>query len=187
MLEHEGYLSVTQGRGTEVQDISTSQHLNKITSFTETLRRRGYHVTTQGFAMEKIPAPAFLREVFPMRSGEQVYHIQRVQCADGKPVCILENYLLAELLPDFAMAGNGCISLYACLENEHGLILKNAAERISAVSASFTQSQILRVPVGAPLLHSKRVTYTEQGPFEYSSLYVVAERYEYQIYLSGRD
>lgn len=122
-----------------------------------------------------------------MRSGEQVYHIQRVQCADGKPVCILENYLLAELLPDFAMAGNGCISLYACLENEHGIILKNAAERISAVSASFTQSQILRVPVGAPLLHSKRVTYTEQGPFEYSSLYVVAERYEYQIYLSGRD
>ena len=187
MLEQEGYLSVTQGRGTEVQDISTSQHLNQITSFTETLRRRGYHVTTQGFAMEKIPAPAFVREIFPLKNGDLVYHIQRVQCADGKPVCILENYLMADLVPGFSMAESDCVSLYACLENQYGIILKNAVEHISAVSASFTQSQILRVPVNAPLLHSKRITYTEQGPFEYSSLYVVAERYEYQIYLSGRD
>ena len=55
LLTNEGYLSVTQGRGTEVQDISTSQRLNKITSFTETLRQRGYRVTTQGLALEKIP------------------------------------------------------------------------------------------------------------------------------------
>lgn len=62
MLTSEGYLSVTQGRGTEVQDVSTSQHLNKITSFTETLRRKGYQVSTQGLAQEKVAAPDLIRD-----------------------------------------------------------------------------------------------------------------------------
>ena len=42
MLTAEGYLSVKQGRGTEVQEVSTAQRLNTISSFTETIKRRGY-------------------------------------------------------------------------------------------------------------------------------------------------
>lgn len=186
LLANEGYLSVTQGRGTEVRDISTSQRLNKITSITATLKQRGYKVTTQGFAVEKITAPDYVREQLALKEGEQTWHIQRVQSADGKPICIIENYLAASQLPDFSLTESECISLYTYLENNCGIILKDAVERITAVSASFTQSQILRVPVNTPLLHSKRITCTEQGALEYSSLYVIAERYEYQIYQSGR-
>lgn len=186
LLTNEGYLSVTQGRGTEVQDISTSQHLNKITSFTETLRQRGYQVTTQGLALEKIPAPSFIRDILSLKEGDFVYHIQRVQCADGKPICIIENYLAANLVPDFTLTERDCVSLYECLENQYGIILKDAVEHISAASASFTESQILRIPLNAPLLHSTRVTSTAQGPFEYASIHAVADRYEYQVYLSGR-
>lgn len=186
LLANEGYLSVTQGRGTEVRDISTSQRLNKISSLTATLKQKGYRVTTQGFAVEKITAPDYVREQLALKEDEQTWHIQRVQNADGKPICIIENFLVANFLPDFALAESECVSLYAYLENNCGIILKDAVERITAVSASFTQSQILRVPVNAPLLHSKRITYTEQGAFEYSSLYVIAERYEYEIYQSGR-
>ena len=186
MLTNEGYLSVTQGRGTEVQDISTSQRLNKITSFTETLRQRGYKVTTQGLACEKIPAPDFICELLELKENEPVYHIQRVQCADDKPICIIENYLHANMIPNLALSQSDCVSLYSYLENEHGIILKDAIERISAVSANFTESQILRIPVNAPLLHSTRITYTDRGPFEYASTHVIADRYEYQVYLSGR-
>lgn len=186
ILTSEGYLSVTQGRGTEVQDISTSQHLNKITSFTETLRQRGYQVTTQGLAQEKLPVPDHIRDALSLREGELVYHIQRVQCADGKPVCVMEDYLAVNQVPDFVLKESGCVSVYACLEKDYGILLKDAVEHISAVSASFTQSQILRIPVGAPLLHSKRIANTEHGALIYSSLYVVAERYEYQIYQVGR-
>ncbi len=108
LLTNEGYLSVTQGRGTEVQDISTSQHLNKITSFTETLRQRRHRVTTQGLALEKIPAPSFIRDILSLKEGDFVYHIQRVQCADGKPICIIENYLAANLVPDFTLTEREC-------------------------------------------------------------------------------
>ena len=84
------------------------------------------------------------------------------------------------------MKSDGCVSIYACLEEEYGLFLKDAVERISAVGASFTQSQILRIPVGAPLLHSRRIANAEHGALIYSSLYVIAERYEYEIYQVGR-
>ncbi len=186
MLTNEGYLSVTQGRGTEVKDVSTSQHLNKITSFTETLRRRGYQVTTQGFALEKIPVPDLVREALSLREGDLVYHVQRVQCADGKPVCEMEDYLAANLIPNFTLKESDCVSVYACLEHEYGIRLTDAVEHISAVGASFTQSQILRIPMGAPLLHSRRIASTERGALVYSSLYVDAERYEYEIYQVGR-
>lgn len=186
LLTNEGYLSVTQGRGTQVQEISTSQHLNQITSFTETLRRKGYEVSTQGLDVEKIQAPEHIREILSLKEGGLVYHVQRVQCADGHPVCLMEDYLAADQVPDLTLKGSGCVSIYACLEEEYGLFLKDAVEHISAVSASFTQSQILRIPVGAPLLHSRRIANTEHGALIYSSLYVIAERYEYQIYQVGR-
>lgn len=186
ILTNEGYLSVTQGRGTQVQEISTSQHLNKITSFTETLRQRGYEVSTQGLDLERIPAPDYIREILSLKEGEQVYHVQRVQCADGRPICIMEDYVDAGQVPGLTLKEGGCVSIYACLEEEYGLFLKDAVEHISAVSASFTQSQILRIPVGAPLLHSRRVANAGHGALVYSSLYVIAERYEYQIYQVGR-
>lgn len=186
ILTSEGYLSVTQGRGTEVRDISTSQRLNTISSFTETLRNRGYKVTTQGLCVEKVVAPDYIREIFSLKGKDLVYHIQRVQCADEMPICILENYLMVDLLPNFNLSESNCVSLYSYLEDHYGILLKHAVEKITAIPASFTDSQILRVPVNTPLLHSTRTTYTDHGPFEYAILKIVADRYEYQVYLSGR-
>ena len=37
-----------------------------------------------------------------------------------------------------------------------------------------------------PFVNSTQVTCTAQGPFEYVSIYAVADRYEYHVYLSER-
>jgi len=186
LLTSEGYLSVRQGRGTEVQDVTTAQHLNTITSFTETIRRRGYDVTTQGLTVESIPAPKNIADIFSINKGELVHHIQRVQCADGQPIGILENYLLVSMFPDLQLNEREFVSLYAHLEQHYGIIFKEASETITAISASFTDAQILRVPSGTPLLLSTRITCSDQGPLEYAIIKVIAERYEYQVYMSGR-
>lgn len=186
MLTAEGYLSVKQGRGTEVQEVSTAQRLNTISSFTETIKRRGYTVTTQGLSVEQIPAPKYICDIFSLRTSEPVHHIQRVQCADGQPICIIENYLLVSMFPDLQLNEKHFVSLYEHLEEHYGVILKEATETITAVAASFTESQILRVPTNTPLLLSKRVTCSDRGPFEYAIIKVLADRYEYQIFLSGR-
>ena len=112
MLTAEGYLSVKQGRGTEVQEVSTAQRLNTISSFTETIKRRGYTVTTQGLSVEQIPAPKYICDIFSLKTSEPVHHIQRVQCADGQPICIIENYLLVSMFPDLQLNEKHFVSLY---------------------------------------------------------------------------
>ena len=186
ILTTEGYLSVKQGRGTEVQEVSTSQRLNTITSFTETIQRRGYTVTTQGLSVEQIPAPKYICDIFSLKEGELVHHIQRVQCADGQPISIIENFLLVSMFPDLQLSERNFVSLYAHLEEHYGIALQEATETITAIAASFTESQILRVPINTPLLLDKRITYTNNKPFEYAIIKVLADRYEYKVFLSGR-
>ena len=187
LLASEGFVTVKQGRGTEVQDISTIQKLNSVTSFTETLVRKGYTVTTQGMCIELMQVPSSVAPFLKVNTDEKVYHMQRVQCANQKPICIMENYLIASLFPDLDKYSGTFTSLYAFLEDHYGLIIKEANESISAICADFIDSQVLQIPLGSALLVSKRLTCNEAGPFEYCISKIIADRYEYGIYLSGRD
>lgn len=186
LLVGDGYLKVRQGRGTEVLDISTTQRLNQISSTTETLKAKGYHVTTQGMVIERTPANEEVAAALELEVGEIVFKIQRVQYADDLPIAIMTNYIRENFVPNLDKYTNTFSSLYAFLEDKYNIILKDATERITAVAADFTESQILRVPFGTPLLKSRRITYIEQGPFEYAIIKLIADKYEYSVYLQGR-
>lgn len=81
---------------------------------------------------------------------------------------------------------NTFVSLYNFLEEHYGLSITSANEKISATSATFIESQNLRVPVSSPLLVSKRVTYNQNVPFEYCLVKSVADKYKYAVYLEKR-
>ncbi|MDD5017378.1 MAG: GntR family transcriptional regulator [Eubacteriales bacterium] len=186
LLAAEGYISVMQGRGTEVRDISATQKLNCVTSFTETLLQKGYKVSTQGISVERIKADEHIAEKLKINPSDYIYHIERVQCADGNPIAIMENFLCTKLIPNFEDNHRTFLSLYSVLEKQYGIKIDDAYQTLSATSASFTKSQILLVPVGSPLLVSKRVTYSNGAPLDYSILHIIADRYSYSVYLSGR-
>ncbi|CAK7058286.1 MAG: GntR family transcriptional regulator [Enterocloster citroniae] len=186
LLVSEGYLDVRQGKGTQVLDVSTTQSLNMISSVTESFRQKGYDVSTQGMYIERIPAPDFLMDLMKLPKGGDVYHLQRVQAIDGTPIAIMENYLKASLVPGLEAYANGFTGLYSFLESRYNIILKDALESITAIAASFTDSQILGIRVGTPLLQTKRITYTEQDCIEYAITKLVADKYEYSVYLHGR-
>lgn len=187
LLAEEGLVVVKQGCGTEVQDISFSQRLNKVTSFSETLREKGYEVTTQGMSIEIIPAPAQIASLLNIDEGSPVYYLQRVQCANNQPIGIMENYLIASLFPELEQHANTFVSLYNFLEEFYGLTISSANEKISAASATFIESQILQIPVGSPLLVSRRVTYSNDSPFEFCCVKSIADKYEYAVFLEERN
>jgi GntR family transcriptional regulator len=186
ILRTEGYVKVEQGRGTAVQNPFTTQKLNCVTSITETLTAKGYTVTTRGMHIERVQAPDYAAEALGIKDDSPVFRVQRIQCADKVPIALMTNYLKTGVVPDIDKYAGAFTSLYAFLEEHYGVILKDAVETISAVSATFIESQVLQVPVGAPLLISKRVSSTVQGPVEYGVTKLVAEKYEYSVYLSGR-
>lgn len=186
LLVAEGYLKARQGRGTEVLDASTTQRLNNISSVTESLTAKGYKVTTQGMWIEKEPAKEQVAAALDIPLGETVYRLQRVQCANGLPIALMNNYLRVNVAPDFEKYLNTFTSLYRFLEKQYHVVFQDAVETLSAVAASFAESQILHVEVGAPLLCSRRICSNDLGPFEYSVIKLVADKYEYRLYLHGR-
>ena len=186
LLTTEGYLDVKQGRGTLVLDITTTQRLNSITSITETLMRRGYEVTTQGISIEQVTAPRNVADALEIPEGTPVYMVQRVQCADGVPIAIIKNYLRASQVPNLQKRAGSFVGLYNMLEREYNITLLHATEQICAISADFIEAQILRIPIGSPLLMVRRTACTEQGPFEYAFIKLVADKYEYSVRLEGR-
>lgn len=186
LLAAEGYVKATQGKGTQVLPFATTQKLGGISSITETLKDRGFTITTQDAYVEKIPAPALVAMELKIKEGEPVYCLQRVQCADGVPCALMTNYLKVNLLPDFEKYVGTFTGLYSFLEEHYNIVFVDAVERLSAISATFTDAQILRIKVGHPLLCSKRTCTTTSGPFEYSINKLVADKYEYSVYLQGR-
>ena len=186
MLVAEGHLKVKQGRGTEVLNAAASQRLNLMSSVTETLMDKGYKVTTRGMCIDRVRAADDVAEALEIQPGESVFRLQRVQCADGEPIAIMLNYLRENAVPGFDQHVNAFTSLYSFLESRYHLVFKDAVEHLSAVAADFADSQILKIPFGAPLLFSRRISRTESGPFEYASTKLVAGKYEYSVYLQGR-
>ncbi|MDR2163367.1 MAG: GntR family transcriptional regulator [Clostridiales Family XIII bacterium] len=186
ILKSEGYLNVRQGRGSEVMDALTTQKLNSVSSVTETLTQKGYVISTKGMHIKKIPAPHHVSEALKLPDGAQVYRVQRVQCADGIPIAIMENYFIESLFPHLEIYENTFTALYRFLEQQYGLAIKDAWEYLSAVNADFYQAQVLNIPVGTALLRSKRIANNERGPFEYAISTLIADKYEYIIYLNGR-
>lgn len=186
ILVSEGYIKVTQGRGTEVLDPSTVQNLNHISSITESLILKGYRVKSREADIRKVRAESDVAHALGIEKGETVYQIQRLQCADDKPIAIMTNYLKVGLTPELEKYVGTFTGLYAFLERQYGIVMKKATEYLSAVTASFLEAKLLNIDVGAPLLCSRRISENENGIFEYSINKIVAENYEYCIHLSGR-
>lgn len=186
MLGSEGYLSIRQGRGTEVLDTSTTQELSHITSITETLTSRGYRVSVCGMSIQKILAPDIVAEKLQLHDNMEVFKVERLLYADDHPIAYVINYLRASMFKDLDHFVNTFTGLYSFLERQYSIVPMNAIETLSAEVADFTVSQLLHIQQGAPLLCSSRVSSVDGVPFEYGISKLVADRYEYSIYLKGR-
>ncbi|MDC7226853.1 MAG: GntR family transcriptional regulator [Spirochaetales bacterium] len=186
MLSEEGLLYVKQGKGTEVLDFKTTQNLNYITSFTETLKKQGYDVTIGSVHVEEIVPASRILEKLSLRKDSTVLHIQRIHKANGVPIAIVENYLVTEHFPGLAGRIKNLTSLYSFLERNYNIEISSAVEDITAKTAGVIESKLLDIAPGTPLLLVKRVTYSKGMPFDYAALRIIADRYKYSMAMRNR-
>ncbi len=181
MLASEGYVEVKQGRGTRVLDFNSSQQLHMITSITQTLRKRGMDVRTNGVYIDVIPAGGKIADKLQLNDEDQIYRVQRVVLADGIPTAIMENYIACDTAPGLDSKVNEIESLYDYLEEAYMVTIEVARDIISAKSAEFSDAQILNVRVGAALLTLRRITYMQNRPITYDKITVRADKYQFEI------
>ena len=187
LLSREGFIRATAGKGTQVIDFKTSQSLNAVTSVSETLRRQGHVVLSKSLYIDRISAGERLSQELQIAEGSTVVRIQRVQLSDGVPVAIMKNYIPDEMVPGIEkeMAPNK--SLYIFIESNYGIQIDSTFDKITARSASFTDAEILEVPVGEPLIALARVCMMRGRPVCADHVSIVGKYYEFVLYSSSRN
>ena len=113
--------------------------------------------------------------------GHPLVLVHRRVHANRKPVAVMSNYLLAEIVPGIEGKAHRIRSLYAFLESEYNLCIESAAEYISARAAAHDEAVQLGIKVGTPVLVFRRITYARGRPIERVDCQIVASHYEYNV------
>jgi GntR family transcriptional regulator len=187
-LVNEGVVTKTQGRGTFVQSKNIVQKAGNITSWTEEMRVKGKHTETKNMMIYEIEPSKKIAAELQLAKGEKVICLKRLRCADGEPISILINYFRSKFTPGFLENGLMKESLYEVLEEDYGIHLEQAHERIKARLSTDLEALELGISPDSAILHITRVSYLPDGtPFEMVEMANRSDRYEYDIDLVGRN
>lgn len=182
-IVREGLLIRKQGRGTFVAPQKIAEMLPRLVSFTEEMKRRGLTPSTRRTKVDILPkAPKRVQEALGTPPDETFLRIERVRCADGRPIVLLVSYLPGSLGIDPAEDFSG--SLYELLEVKYSIRLGEALQVIEAGVADETLAEQLEIDEGDPILVIRRSTFSRsKAPVEYVEGFYAAERYRYSIRL----
>ena len=186
MLAQQGFLYIRQGKGTQVMDFKATQKLGFVTSFSETLREKGFTVTHADIRVDLVPAPRRIALELKIEPNERLVKIERVTLANGAPIALMTNYLLPSIAPGIEKRISGMTGLYSFLESEYNLVIEAASDFISAREVTDTEAQRLQIPEHSPLLVVRRITRSGGRPIEVAVLLVVADKYEYCVHTKDR-
>lgn len=179
-LVNEGVFYREQGRGTFVTQNRITQQLLRLTGFTEDIRARGQRPATRLLSASMCPADETVAERLRVKEGQSVFCLQRLRLADDEPLAIEESHLFfngCEGLADDDLENN---SLYHLLETKYGLPLMEAEQELEAGLAGEHEAAALQIPAGSPVLHTRRITYTDRNrPIEYATSVYRGEKYTF--------
>ncbi len=187
LLTREGFVLPQQGRGTKVLDYKTSQSLNKVTSLSETLRRKGFIVDTKNANIVIKPASASIAEDLGINANELVVCMNRITLADGKPIAIMKNYIPAIMVPGIETHAEDITSLYQHLSDRYKIYIESAVDKISAKNASKEEANLLNVPVNSALIYLRRVCFSKGRPACADRISILGDNYEFEINMMGRN
>lgn len=165
-LEERGVVATHQGRGTYVMDITPlSEEIieaNRIPCFTREMHESGREPSSLVLTIEQVAAaqqPQAAEEL-RVQPADKLVRIERVRCADGRPLCLQHSYFPADPLTGIIERGLGeKEALSEVLREEFGIIITAFRQRITATAAQPRDAQYLKVKVGAPLLLVERTSY----------------------------
>lgn len=187
-LEKEGYVKKVQGKGTFVKRKKLTQELNKITSWSETVRSQGMIAETKLVETAEVYASEELAEQMQIAPGTKLYSIQRIKSVDGEPIGISHVYVVADLVPGLIDDPGIEDSIYDVMEKRYNVELCTSSEIVSARAADEQEAARLNIKPGRPLINVSRLTSDALGKtIEFSEITSRADMYQYKVTLQGRN
>ena len=178
----EGWLYRVQGSGTYVARPKYRQTLSRLTSFTEDMHLLGLTPRSRLLLFRVEEADEKISAALSLRPGEEVIRIERLRFADEEPMALNTSVLPRQLVPGLEKQDLQRSSLYEILERRYGLILARAEQTLEPALADPYAAELLRVPIGAPLLLVEGVVYLKNGtPIEWVRILYRGDRYKFHI------
>jgi GntR family transcriptional regulator len=184
-LVQEGTLYRVPGKGTYVASRKVAP-LAAFTSFSENMRTQRLTPSYRMLAAESVDPPAEIRQELRLGEHQRAFRIERLLLADGEPMCLQTGfyperffgYENGRIAPDALAAA----SLYASLERVLDVPLWKAEETVEPAIAKRKEVSLLGLPVGAPVLVVRRLSYLASGePVESVKLVFRGDKYRYRV------
>ena len=184
-LEADGLIVRRSGKGSIVLRKRVDQPVERMSGFSEDMRRRGLTPSHRVLEIGGAKAGADAAEALEIGRGTRVFRSHRLLLADAAPIGLAESWLAPRLFraqrhPSADELTDG--SLYDWLEARCGVSVSRAREYIEADAADAAQAQMLGVSRGSPLLVARRQSFdATDKPFEYVVLCFRPDMYRFHL------
>ena len=156
LLREEGLVDSRQGFGWYVSTEPLVQRLGQLDTIERQLEERGLVPERRILEFAFVDAPARVDKVL---GTTHVLRVKRLNLADGEPFAIVTVWCPAELGQHLSRRDVERRPFYELL----GVSLRGATQTIGADAAGTPDAELLRVPVGSPVLRCERVTTDTSG------------------------
>lgn len=180
-----GYVTSIQGRGTFVSKPPIKQDLLRIYSFDDDMRRMGKNPETEVLDFLGITADEKLAKLFGVAIGEPLYRVFRLRAADGEPMLLETNYLLASRFSDLSGEMVKGQSLYNLLINKYNLKLTLAEETFAPVLLRYMEAKLLCTTSNALGMLVERISYEGNNVVEFSKSVSPGDKFKYHVILKN--
>jgi GntR family transcriptional regulator len=186
MLVREGLIYRQRGRGSFVAHPTVEQVLQRIVSFTDDMRQRGFAPSTRILSSGLLPAAEDIAAELHVPAGEELAQIERLRLADGEPMSVEESYLVHRYVPGILERDFVNNPLRELIERFYNIRWERARQVIRAINAPRPLAETLAVRPNAALLFIERVSFSQQGvPVEFLRIYHRGDRYALHNDLRG--
>lgn len=177
-LVYEGYLTRRQGSGTFVGKPKIAQQLT-MTSFSEDMRRRGFHPSARTLSLEHTSAGVQVGRFLDISPTDRIVRARRLRLADGESMAIETLHVPEARVPDLSPDDLDRTSFYDLLRDRYGVVLGAGRQTIEPTLVDEQQAAVLEVPVHSPAFQFERVTCDEDGrPVEFVRSLYRGDRYQ---------
>ena len=185
-LVRENMLVKVQGKGTFVaQHPTTRLPAMKFTGFLEELYDQVQKVSVKDVEISRVPVTDELRKLLKLDPAEsELFRIKRLRHVNDAPDAFTINFLPVEIGQQIREKELLRVPLLWILQEELKIPITRAHETVEAAAADPEVAERLDIPLLSPVMHVKRVMYTEPDrPLELVESYYRADRYQYSVNL----
>ena len=181
-LTASGLLVRQQGRGTFVSQHSQGRYLFSFFHLVGLDGKKEYP-EVRFLKLKPTQADAAAAEALNLQTGAALLCLSNLLSLKGQAVSLDEIYLPSALYPGLtaAVLRGRQTTLYQMYQDDFGVTVVSAIERVRGVAATAAMSRLLEVEVGAPLLRIARTAYSfHHQPVELRYSYVNTQHCEYR-------